>query len=148
MTQKKAIVVDVDGVFLDSYIILEEIFDLKLKGDDMWSYFHKHCNSDRVTFIKDMALVLKNLNKEIAIILSTARNECCRRDTEEKLKSNNLTYHSLYMRGSEDRRPSNEVKRDHLIAIGKEFDIIAFVDDDLSNCQMAKEMGILALRKV
>ena len=28
------------------------------------------------------------------------------------------------------------------------YDIIAFIDDDLANCEMAKELGILALRKV
>ena len=30
----------------------------------------------------------------------------------------------------------------------KEYDIVMFVDDDLSNCEMAKELGVLALRKI
>ena len=148
MTKEKAIVVDVDGVFLESYIILKEIFDLRLKGDDMWSYFHKNCNSDRVKFIKDIISLLSCLNNDVRIILSTARNECCRQSTENKLKENGLIYHSLYMRAEKDARPSAEVKKDHLSTIGKSFEIIAFIDDDLSNCQMAKDLGILSLRKV
>ena len=43
---------------------------------------------------------------------------------------------------------ASEVKREHLIEIMKEFDIIAFIDDDLQNCEMAKELGILSLRRV
>lgn len=148
MTKEKAIVVDVDGVLLDSYVILKEIFDLGLKGDDMWPYFHEHCNSDRVTFIKDMFPVISSLSNDVNIILSTARNETCRKATEEKLKRSGLTYHSMYMREENDGRHSSEVKRDHLTAIAEDFDIIAFIDDDLGNCQMAKELGILSLRKV
>ena len=32
--------------------------------------------------------------------------------------------------------------------IMKEFDVIAFIDDDLQNCEMAKELEILSLRRV
>ena len=39
MQKSKAIVIDIDGVILDSNLILKEIYDLKLKGDTMWSYF-------------------------------------------------------------------------------------------------------------
>ena len=45
MCKKLAIVLDVDGVLLKSDIIHQEIFELKLKGDNMWDYFYEHCNS-------------------------------------------------------------------------------------------------------
>ena len=54
----------------------------------------------------------------------------------------------LYMRKDGDYRSSQEVKKDHLIEISKNYDIIAFIDDELSNCQAASNEGILALRKV
>jgi hypothetical protein len=52
------------------------------------------------------------------------------------------------MRKEDDYRPSPEVKKDHLNKVLQKFDIIAFIDDDLANCQMAKEEGIFSLRKV
>jgi hypothetical protein len=52
------------------------------------------------------------------------------------------------MRRDNDFRPSHEVKKEHLEQIMQEYNIIAFIDDDLSNCQMAKELGIFTLRKV
>lgn len=146
MTKEKAIVLDIDGVILDSAIILKEIYNLELRGDEMWEYFHKNCNGQKVTFIKNISPFLEALN--VRIILSTARNDKCRQSTEDRLNEEEIPYYSLYMRKDGDYRPSDEVKKEHLQNISKNFDIIAFIDDDLANCQMAKEEGILALRRV
>ena len=148
MTKSKAVVLDIDGVILNSTVIFEEISNLKLKGDKMWNYFHEHCNSSRVTLIQSTSSFIKELDPSVEVILSTARNEKCRESTEEKLKRENFTYKALYMRDSKDFRPSPEVKKEHIQEIRQKFDIIAFIDDDLSNCLMAEEEGILALRKV
>ena len=148
MDKEKAIVLDIDGVILDSAIILKEIYNLELRGDDMWSYFHEHCNSSRVSLIKNIYPLLDSFKAHIYVILSTARNDKCRKSTEERLHDEGFPYDFLYMRKDGDYRPSTEVKRDHLRQISQKFDIIAFIDDDLSNCQMAEEEGIFALRKV
>ena len=148
MTKRKAIVVDIDGVILDSSVIYKEMLKLGLKGDEKWSYFHKHCSGPKVVPIKEMILFLNSINPSISIVLSTARNECCREETEERLYKENFHYTVLYMRGKDDERPSDELKRDHLKGIAEEFDVIAFIDDDLSNCLMAEKEGVLALRKV
>ena len=144
----KAIVVDVDGVILDSEIILREILNLKLKGDEMWSYFHKNCNSSKVKLFSNIIPLLQSLKEEVHVILSTARSEKCRETTEKRLKEEGFSYTYLYMRGKDDLRTSSELKKEHLDFIMKEFEVIAFIDDDLSNCQMAKDLGILSLRKV
>lgn len=148
MQKSKAIVVDIDGVILDSDLILKEIYDLKLKGDAMWSYFHSNCNGNRVTFLSNITSLLNSLDSSVTVVLSTSRNECCREGTEKRLHEEGLLYSKLYMRPVNDYRPSSEVKREHLKDIQKSYDVIAFVDDDLSNCQMAKNEGILALRRV
>ena len=70
------------------------------------------------------------------------------KETKERLHNEGLPYDMLYMRKSDDERPSPEVKKDHLKLITQRFEVIAFIDDDLSNCQMAEQEGILALRKV
>lgn len=147
MTKKKAIVLDIDGVILDSAIVLEEIYNLKLHGDEMWNYFHKHCNGPKVAFIESAFSLLESLDPNVYIILSTARNDRCRKSTEERLHDEGFPYDFLYMRKNEDYRPSPEVKKDHLELISQEFDVIAFIDDELTNCEMAKGEGIFALRR-
>ena len=51
--KEKAIVLDVDGVILDSSKVFEELFKRKLKGDEKWEYFRENCNGSDVTFIKN-----------------------------------------------------------------------------------------------
>ena len=148
MNKEKAVILDIDGVILDSTIILKEIYSLGLKGDNMWAYFHEHCNSPRVTLMKNARSLLENLKDSTHVILSTARNDKCRRSTEERLRKEGFHYDFLYMRKDGDYRSSSEVKKDHLNQILQEFDVIAFIDDGLSNCQMAEREGIFALRKV
>ena len=38
--------------------------------------------------------------------------------------------------------------REALLQIMEEFDVISFIDDDLQNYEMVKELGILSLRRV
>ena len=144
----KAVVIDIDGVILDTGIIFREIYNLALRGDDMWNYFYEHCNSERVPFMKNIIPFIFTLDSSTKIILSTARNEVCREGTEERLKREGFPYDLLYMRKDRDFRPSPDVKKDHLESIRQEFEVVAFIDDDLSNCQMAKKEGILSLQRV
>jgi len=146
---KDVIVLDIDGLILNTEYIFQELFDLGLKGDEKWEYFHKNCNSDK-TELMPGALELLQVFYEagINIIFSTARNEKCKEATERKLHSYGINFLELYMRRDGDLRPSAEVKKEHLEDIMKRYNVILFIDDDLSNCEMAKSMGIPALRKV
>ena len=148
MTKRKAVVLDIDGVILKSSIIFKEIYDLQLRGDAVWDYFHEHCNSPRVVVLENIKPFIQSLGKDITVILSTARNEKCREATEKRLHEEGFHYEALYMRSRNDYRLSHEVKKDHLQEISKNYDIVAFVDDELLNCQMAEKEGILALRRV
>lgn len=152
-TEKKdAIVLDVDGVILDNTDIFREIYELKLTGNNMWDYFHANCNGSRTKYIGDKLVFLSFLAmimpEDVDIILSTARNEKCRAKTEERLAHEGFEYAQLLMRPDGDLRPSSEVKKEHLLKIKETYDIVVFIDDDITNCEMAKELGILALRKV
>ena len=148
--KEKAVVLDIDGIILDSSFILKEIHEKGLKGEEKWEYYYSNCNSDRV-YVFDSAweLLQTFYDAEMQVLLSTARNERNRDATNQKLWfQHGICYDGLYMREEGDYRPSAEVKREHLQEIMKEYDIVMFVDDDLSNCEMAKEFGILSLRKV
>lgn len=168
--KRKAIVCDIDGVLLNSQFILDEIHKLGLKGEEKWEYFYEHCNSNRVEVIEETKKFLDTIDsgyyvtkeniidgfdsythcdrQKYIIIISTARNEKCRTATEDKLFYEHIGYDKMYMRKDGDLRPACEVKREHLLQIMEEFDVIAFIDDDLQNCEMAKSLGILSLRRV
>lgn len=148
LEKEKAIVIDIDGVILSSEIILKEIYNFKLYGNDMWNYFQENCNDRRVLLMEDILTLLNCLKSSVYVILSTSRNESCRKGTENRLHEEEFPYDILYMRDIDDDRPSTEVKKDHLDKIRQKYDIIAFIDDDLNNCLMAKKEGILSLRKV
>lgn len=150
MYKEDVIVFDVDGVLLNTEYIFKEIFNLKLKGDAKWDYFIKHCNSDRTQSYKNILDLWFCLSSRYKIFISTARNEKCKKDTLYKLAKCCFftTEDNLLMRKSNDYRPATEVKKEHLLQIMKNFNIILFIDDDLANCEMAKELGILTLRKV
>ena len=152
MQKEKAIVFDCDGVLLNTEFIFKEILELNLKGDAKWDYFMNNCNSDRVKAIpKALDLFFKLLGiPSIHLFVSTARNENCRKETYHKLLKECfiIPEQNLFMRKNGDYRSSQEVKKEHLIEISKSYDIITFVDDELANCEMAKNLKILALRKV
>ena len=161
--KRKAIVCDIDGVLLNSQFILDEIHELGLKGEDKWEYFYEHCNSDRVKVIPETKRYIDSFVHatyevevepnvitidSVTLIISTARNEKCRIKTIDKLAQHEIFFNRMYMRKQNDLRPALEVKREHLLQIMEEFDVISFIDDDLQNCEMAKSLGILALRRV
>jgi len=148
--KRKAIVIDIDNCVLDTQFILDEIHKFGLKGEEKWEYFYKNCNSDRVTLMSGIKDMLGEMYWDTPIIISTARNEKCKEATLNKLWKEGFIIpdDAIFMRSYYDLRPASEVKREHLIEIMKEFDVIAFIDDDIDNCEMAKELGILSLRRM
>lgn len=152
MGKRKAVVLDVDGVILDSAFLFDEIFQLKLKGDAMWDYFHDHCNGERVKLIKECKGLLATLYVlkryiDLDIILLTSRNNKVEKETESKLKEF-MYFDKLIMRPDGDYRESHVLKKEELEKLQKEYIVLFFVDDDLKNCEAAKELGIYSLRKV
>lgn len=147
---RKAIVLDLDGVILRTEPIFKEILMQDLTGDAKWDYFCANCNREDIEVIegfKEFYKVLINA-LPLAIIISTARNEKCRQSTVEKLLKEHIIFDHLYMRKDGDYRSSAEVKEEHLKEIMESYEVAAFVDDDLSNCEMARRLGIFAIRKV
>ena len=150
MEKENCAVLDLDGVIFNSEYLLTEIYNLGLTGNDIWEYFYKNCNSNKTHVLDTAWDLLQTLyDANLKIIFSTARNEKCREETNKKLWNvHGISYEKLYMRLDGDLRPSQEIKKEHLKEIMKNYNIVLFIDDDLSNCRMARDLGILALGKV
>lgn len=149
--KQKAVIFDIDNTILNLQPIFQEIHKLGLKGSKKWQYFYDNCNSDRVKPIKGMLelyRVLRYSPKQVSCILLSARSEKVREQTIGKLMDEQILYDRLYMRKINDFRPAEDVKRDYLVELMEEFNVIAFFDDELSNCKMAKDLGIASLRVV
>ena len=141
------IVCDIDGVLLDSSFIIKDIYDKGLKGDEKWDYFYSKCNSEDVKVFNDIENYVKLMvTQGVLPIFSTARNERNREDTEKKLKAEHIPFFKLYMRKEGDYRPSAEVKKEHLTDIQRRFNIVLFIDDDITNVKMAEGLGITSIK--
>ena len=149
MDKQPIVVCDIDGVIFSTEYLLKEIYTLGLKGDKKWEHFYTNCNSERTHLVEGALDLIKIFqNSGVSIIFSTARNEKCRQETINRLVKSGITFKDIFMRRDGDLRPSHEIKREHLEEIMQKGNIVLFIDDDLSNCEMAKSLGIQALRKV
>jgi len=143
----KCVVFDIDGVLLDTSFIIKEIDDKGLTGDEKWNYFYQNCNSNKVKCYETMKAYLKLLiTQGILPILLTARNEHNREQTISKLKTEGIPFFKLYMRPVDNIDSSSEFKKEILIEIQKDYDILLFLDDDPFNVHAAELIGIPALK--
>lgn len=153
MTKRKAIVLDIDGVILNTAFLFDEIQELNLKGEAMWDYFHSNCNSQKVELIEGFKDFYTNLHilrpfTGTDFILLTSRNEKTKEATIEKLNKEGIFFDEIYMRKDKDYRAAHILKKEQLQELLKEYKILLYVDDDPANCEAGKELGIMTWRKV
>jgi len=130
---EKAVVIDIDGVILDTSNI----------DDKNWDFFNKNCNNDDIKPFKGIKQFLNSFDRDVNIIISTARNEFIRSQTARKLWKYRIYFDDMYMRSYNDLRADFEIKKDHLNEITKKYDVICFIDDNEKNCKIAQEFNIL-----
>lgn len=147
----KAVICDIDGVLIDTSLILKHIEDNKLTGDEKWEYFDNNANGLKAYPNRKMLEIIKLFwLKNFKIILLTGRSEKIK---EETIKTLNNDFYLLtdckpefeiYMRKEDDYHLEPfEVKQRYLTELKKKYDIYCAFDDDEKNCKMFKENGIL-----
>ena len=150
--KERVAIFDIDGTLLNLEPIFREIYELDIKGsNNRWKYFYQNCNSSRVKANDGVRFLFHRLRysfKSVNSIILTARSEKYREQTLSKLAYENILCDKIYMRKIDDFRPAEEVKRDYLVEIMADYDIVAFFDDEIKNCKMAKELGIASFRVV
>ena len=132
------------GVIVD----LKDNIEVKLCNQILWAYFDANCNSDKVELMSGIKQFLRSFSDNVVTVISTARSERLRHQTAKKLWQYKIGFEEMYMRRIDDYREAKEVKREHLLQIMDNYEVVCFIDDDLGNCEMARDLGILALRRV
>lgn len=93
--------------------------------------------------ILDLALYFQDPDKG-TIIITTARDESIRKETEQWLKAHGVKPRHVLMRGKDDSRPDPEVKVEQINVLRKNFgNDITMYDDKTENCKAVRaETGI------
>lgn len=133
-----AVVLDLDGVLSDAR---GRQHFLNSPGRKDWRGFFDAAGDDPV--IEEVARLLELLDRDLAIVLLTARPVRIRPLTEEWLERNGVDWHLLIMRPDGDFGPSVEFKRRTarlLHEVG--FDLRLAFEDDRRNVEMFHEEGV------
>lgn len=119
-----AIICDLDGT-----LVCNPSWD-----GDLESFYKNIFEGFTVGWCQAMLEGLANLG--IRIIFITARDEKCRRQTEQQLNSWFDFKYDLYMRKHGDLRIDHEIKEEYLSEIMQKYHILCCIDDNLGNCEM------------
>lgn len=96
------------------------------------------------TFDPRMKLLLQNQQYPIIFLSGREGTATCRKDTENWLKSNGITYKELIMRKPKDFRPDDIVKKEIYETVLKpQYNIISVFDDRDKVVKMWRDLGIL-----
>jgi hypothetical protein len=95
-----------------------------------------------------MVTLARSLYKSgVPLVISTARAEWMRLDTEIWLRVNGVEYDALIMRADDDSRRDHEVKRDQLYLIRSLYGSpLLWYDDNLDVTAMLREEGISVIQ--
>jgi hypothetical protein len=133
-----AVVLDLDGVLADAR---GRQHFLNGPGRKDWRGFFDAAGDDPV--IEEVVRLLQLLDRELSIVLLTARPMRIRSLTEEWLGRNEVTWDLLVMRPDRDFGPSVDFKREaarHLKEVG--FDLRLAFEDDRRNVDMFHAEGV------
>lgn len=141
---KEIAIFDIDGTLADVAQFRHHVVktDPNFTGKRDFDKFHSESMGAKVIPFAE-ALLKKQIDNGVIVVLMTSRREKWRNKTVEWLNKNDIPCHALYMRGNDDRRPAREVKKEYtseLLTMG--FDIRVAVDDDPSVIEMYESLDI------
>jgi hypothetical protein len=131
-------VFDLDGVLSDA---TERQHLLQIRDRDRWKRFFAQAGDDAV--IEEVARLTELIDRDLTLILLTARPTTIRDITLEWLSVHELRWDLLVMRPEGDYMPSPDAKR---VAVGElrghGFDLRLAIDDDRRNVDMFHREGV------
>ncbi|MCR9203770.1 MAG: hypothetical protein NXH75_04270 [Halobacteriovoraceae bacterium] len=142
MAKNKGIIVDIDGTLANVDHRLKFIHN----SPKDWEAFHGSCEKDTPN---DWCLdIIKALKVQgTSIVLLTGRGEEYREQTLSWLKNHNIPFDDLFMRGENDRRSDDLIKKEiYENKITPHYEISFVLEDRLSVVKMWREVGVTCLQ--
>lgn len=147
--KQDAIIVDLDRTLVDSSVRTKmyTLSNGKLDFDNL----HKGIlEFDKIDdSVDDMVYSIEECYEKdrntLNIIFLSGRNNNAYDETWEFLNKRWYKYHEekeLILRETNDYRPNHEFKKEHLLQLNEKYNIIMFIDDDISCCAEAMKIGI------
>lgn len=140
MSLEKAVIVDIDGTLAD---IEHRRHFIPKQGKKKWREFFSAMGKDTVN--EWCKWLLNHLN--VKRILLTGRPDDYRKETEEWLNANRVSYDLLLMRRSGDFRADTVTKKEiYEEQVAPFYDIIFVVEDRSSVVRMWRQHGLICLQ--
>jgi len=137
-----AAVIDIDGVLSDA--VSRQHYLESPRRD--WRAFFDACGEDPV--IEEVKVLLDLLDRELRVVLLTARPERVHHLTEAWLAHYAIRWDLLIMRGWADYEASREFKQSTVWELRDAgFDLVLAIEDDRRNVEMFRSEGIPCLYK-
>lgn len=117
------------------------VFDIDMTLTSEWYY---NDNVTRLRVNKPIVQLARALvDSGVPVVISTARPERLRIDSQVWLRGIGLCYEALYMREDGDDRPDHYVKTEQALSIIEDFGRpLLWYDDNPDNCRVVKNLGI------
>ena len=117
------------------------VFDIDMTLTSEW-YYEDNVATLRANLpLVQLAILLAESG--VSIVISTARPNRLRADSENWLQSVGVKFDALYMRNDGDDRPDHYVKTEQALAIIEDFGRpLLWYDDNQDNCKVVRELGI------
>ena len=117
------------------------VFDIDMTLTSEWYY---NDNVTRLKVNKPLVQLARALvDSGVPVVISTARPERLRSDSQVWLRGIYLGYKALYMREDGDDRPDHYVKTEQALSIIDDFGRpMLWYDDNVDNCKVVKNLGI------
>lgn len=117
------------------------VFDIDMTLTSEW-YYEDNVATLRANFpLVQLAILLAESG--VSIVISTARPNRLRAESENWLQSVGVKFDALYMRNDGDDRPDHYVKTEQALAIIEDFGRpLLWYDDNQDNCKVVRELGI------
>jgi len=117
------------------------VFDIDMTLTSEWYY---NDNVTRLKVNKPLVQLARALvDSGVPVVISTARPERLRSDSQVWLRGIDLGYKALYMREDGDDRPDHYVKTEQALSIIDDFGRpMLWYDDNVDNCKVVKNLGI------
>lgn len=151
MGKKLAFICDIDNCYTDSREWIKSVPTGTERGawDEWQRKIHlAQPNQPVINLVND---IVNHLDMEILFITGREDRNYQKEHTIEQLEKFShgvlevgKNCH-LYMRGNCDYRPAHEVKDELLDELETEYEFVAAIDDDESNCQLYEERNIVSI---